>query len=136
MLAPTLTSQAMNNQLRKLLSLFSLITTLIIAANLLNAIAKASFVQEKSTTSLMTSAEIDTTWRYTEAGWQDSAVWDSGDTFVPQPVFESVHPIIWAGLILISVTVVMVWASSEWEVGKIGSSKRLKAQTSSRSISK
>ena len=64
--------------------------------------------------------DIDTSWRLTKFGWQDSTTWVSDtDTFAPQPTWELVHPFIWATLVLLTVLVATIWASSEWEYAQL-----------------
>ena len=64
------------------------------------------------------TVDSDTSWRLTKFGWQDSTTWVS-DTFAPQPTWELVHPVIWAMLVLLTVLVVTIWASSEWEFARL-----------------
>lgn len=71
------------------------------------------------THTLATSAEIDTTWRHTKFGWQDSAHWSVGDSFAPVKTIEFLHPFVWAGTVLIAVIATMIWASNEWEIARL-----------------
>lgn len=66
-----------------------------------------------------TSADIDSTWRHTKHGWQDSATWHAADSYVPVKTIEQLHPFVWAGTVLIAVIAVMIWASSEWEIARL-----------------
>jgi len=68
---------------------------------------------------LTTSSDIDTTWRHTKFGWQDSATWTAADSFVPQKAVELIHPLVFAITILILVIAAMVWASNEWEIERL-----------------
>jgi hypothetical protein len=73
----------------------------------------------KTRHTLSTSADIDSTWRHTKYGWQDSASWPSADSFVPIKRIELIHPFVWAGIVLITVIATMIWASSEWEIARL-----------------
>lgn len=72
---------------------------------------------------LATSSEIDSTWRHTRHGWQDSARWPAADSFAPVKTIELLHPFVWAGIVLIAVIVTMIWASSEWEISRLFASE-------------
>jgi hypothetical protein len=65
-----------------------------------------------------TPALGETSWRLTRLGWQDSSRWYV-DTFTPQPSVELIHPLLFAALVLIVVAMALVWASSEWEYGRL-----------------
>ncbi|MFK7769740.1 MAG: hypothetical protein AB8B55_21210 [Mariniblastus sp.] len=69
--------------------------------------------------SLVTSSEVGTTWRRTKDGWQDSTTWSNGDQFVPRKSFQSIHPFVWAAIVLLSVIAAMIWASNEWEISRL-----------------
>ena len=68
---------------------------------------------------LSTSPEIDTTWRHTKYGWQDSARWPVADAFTPSKTVELLHPIVWAAIVLLSVVTSTIWASNEWETARL-----------------
>jgi hypothetical protein len=68
---------------------------------------------------LATSSDIDSTWRHTKFGWQDSAFWRPADSFRPVKTIELLHPFVWAGIVLIAVIATMIWASSEWEISRL-----------------
>ena len=68
---------------------------------------------------IATSADIDSTWRHTKYGWQDSASWPAADTYVPVKAIEMLHPFVWAGTVLFAVIATMIWASSEWEIARL-----------------
>ena len=74
---------------------------------------------KEGASSLVISSEVDTKWRRTKNGWQDPATWPAGAQFAPIKPFESVHPFVWAGIVLFSVIATMIWASSEWEVAQL-----------------
>jgi hypothetical protein len=68
---------------------------------------------------IATSADIDSTWRHTKYGWQDSASWPVADSYVPVKTIEMLHPFVWTGTVLIAVIAAMIWASSEWEIARL-----------------
>ena len=74
--------------------------------------------QDLKPSAFTTSAEIDTTWRHTKHGWQDSARWPV-ETFVSRKTIELLHPFTWAAIVLISVVATTIWASSEWEIARL-----------------
>jgi hypothetical protein len=65
------------------------------------------------------TTDIDSTWRHTKFGWQDSASWPVADSYVPVKTIEQVHPFVWAGTVLLGVIATMIWASSEWEIDRL-----------------
>lgn len=65
-----------------------------------------------------TAIEIDTTWRHTKHGWQDSSRWVI-ETMPTGPLLGTIHPVVWAGLVLIAVVGMMLWASEEWEFARL-----------------
>ncbi len=72
----------------------------------------------QSDTSLTSSAKLEMGWRQTKFGWQDSNYWFN-ESFTPPPLFEAIHPLIWAGLVLIAVISTMIWASEEWDWSRL-----------------
>ena len=56
--------------------------------------------------------KLDTPWRYTSMGWQDSTNWTPRTHFV-KPAAAQVHPIVWAALIALAALGLMVWSSKE-----------------------
>ncbi len=77
---------------------------------------------------LATSADIDSTWRHTKFGWQDSARWPVADSFAPVKTIELLHPFVWAGIVLFAVIGTMIWASSEWEIARLFGSDEAPAE--------
>jgi hypothetical protein len=68
---------------------------------------------------LSVSPEIDTSWRYTKFGWQNSSSWVSPKAYIPRQTVERLHPFVWAGIVLISVVATMIWASNEWDLARL-----------------
>lgn len=67
---------------------------------------------------LSTKSEPGSNWRRTSQGWEDSSRWfRNSDT--PQQLLETVHPVVWALLVLIAVVGVMIWASEEWDFARL-----------------
>lgn len=64
----------------------------------------------------VSAADEPTTWRYTRFGWEDSAKWRALPNPRPEPV-PGIHPVAWAGMLCLGVLVLLVWASSEDELG-------------------
>lgn len=75
--------------------------------------------QEEASNSLVLSSDIDTSWRHTSEGWQNSEHWCSGDTFVPVSYAASIHPLVWTVMVLFLVVTILIWASSEEEVARL-----------------
>jgi hypothetical protein len=75
-------------------------------------------VQDSAPSAISTSSDIDTTWRHTKHGWQDSNRWPV-DTYVPRKTIELLHPFTWAAIVLISVVGTTIWATSEWEIARL-----------------
>lgn len=72
-----------------------------------------------SSNALSVSTDIDTNWRYTKFGWQNASNWVSPKAYVPRQTIELLHPLVWAGIVLISVLATMIWASSEWDFARL-----------------
>ena len=107
---------------RKATSLAALICATTLAAVWVCSLTMASGVVQvdgSNPRAIATSAEIDSTWRLTKFGWQDSARWPSADSYVPVKTIEMLHPFVWAGTVLIAVIASMIWASSEWEIARL-----------------
>ena len=68
---------------------------------------------------IVISPQIDTNWRYTKYGWQNTSSWVSPRGHVPRQTIQMVHPLVWAGIVLISVLTTMIWASSEWDFARL-----------------
>ena len=68
---------------------------------------------------LFVSPDIDTSWRYTKFGWQDVSNWFRSNAFEPRQTIELLHPLVWSGIVLISVIATMIWASSEWDFARL-----------------
>jgi hypothetical protein len=88
----------------------------LLAVSAAALIANSTLQQETHPSSVHDYA--DNGWRFTEIGWQDSTTWFV-DSFKPQPVFELVHPLIWAAMVLILVISAMIWSSNEWQIGRL-----------------
>jgi hypothetical protein len=114
----------MSQNFRKAASLIALLCALSLGvawgwSNVSTALGAMSMQRTSRASSLATHSEIDTTWRHTKLGWQDSAAWPAADTFAPQKKFELLHPFVWAAVVLITVIGTMIWASSEWEFNRL-----------------
>lgn len=73
--------------------------------------------QTKPTNAPMLSPDIDNDWRYTKNGWQHiSGLYR--EEFIPIRTFESIHPFVWAGTVMMAVVATTLWASSEWEIAR------------------
>lgn len=55
---------------------------------------------------------LDTPWRYTSAGWQDSTTWAERDHF-PKPLVATVHPFVWTAMIMLAAIGLLVGSSKE-----------------------
>jgi hypothetical protein len=58
------------------------------------------------------SQKLDTPWRYTSMGWQDSTNWTPRAQFT-KPAAANVHPIVWTALISLAALGVLIWTSKE-----------------------
>ena len=108
---------------RKVTSLVALISAAFLAAvwacSTIAIVLGSVQIDSHRPRTLSTSADIDSTWRHTKFGWQDSASWPAADSFVPIKTIELLHPVVWAGIVLIAVITTMIWASSEWEIARL-----------------
>ena len=70
----------------------------------------------------------NTMWRYTSDGWRDISMM-SNQAQNPQPLLESVHPAIWAAMLLLSSWLLLIMASNDSEIrGLFGRSNTGKRQ--------
>jgi len=60
----------------------------------------------------------NTMWRYTPDGWKDISMM-SNQAQNPQPLLESVHPTIWAAMLLLSSWLLLIMASNDTEIQRI-----------------
>lgn len=60
----------------------------------------------------MAAKTLDTSWRYTTMGWQDSSDWAARTQF-PKPVAARVHPFVWTALIVLVAIGLLIWAADE-----------------------
>jgi|GEM_PF-4379008 len=67
------------------------------------------------------SGDNGTAWRHTRFGWEDSTHWEPVTDLRPELV-PGMHPLAWAGLLTLSVLVLLVWASEEDEVAQLAPS--------------
>ena len=58
------------------------------------------------------SKSLDTSWRYTSIGWQDSNNWVERTRF-PKPIAAKVHPFVWTALIVLVSLGLLIWAADE-----------------------
>ena len=76
------------------------------------------------------NSSMDTPWRLTEFGWQNSNQWQHRATTAPW--VTRIHPFVWTAGILLAVLGLMVWSSSEVEMDSLTDPKLLKRQKKSR----
>ena len=89
-----------------------------VQAFVLSAICLSAIVIAQSDTSSSRHSGLESSWRRTEFGWQDSSNW-LVDSFAPRQTLELIHPVIWGLLILILVIGTTIWASSEWDLARL-----------------
>lgn len=81
-----------------------------------------AFLQADTYGETRSTNAIPTSWRLTRFGWQDSTSWFV-DSFAPIKTVELIHPLVWTALVLVTVLLVMIWASEEWDLARLFSSK-------------
>jgi len=60
----------------------------------------------------------NTMWRYTPDGWKDISMM-SNQAQNPQPLLESIHPAIWAAILLLSSWLLLIMASNDIEIRQL-----------------
>ncbi len=55
---------------------------------------------------------LDTPWRYTSVGWQDSTHW-AGRVKFPKPMAANIHPLVWTAMIMLAAIGLLVLGSNE-----------------------
>ena len=63
--------------------------------------------------------EIDTEWRRTKDGWENTLKWNPGISYRPNLVFESLHPFVFTGLLLFASLIVLIIGSGERDVTRL-----------------
>lgn len=66
---------------------------------------------------LIENSSIDTSWRQTEFGWQNSNLWQHRTT--EAPILSRIHPFIFTAAILLAVLGLMIWSSNEVELDSL-----------------
>ncbi len=75
-------------------------------------------VQDHSDQAKTSTSDEGTTWRHTRFGWEDSRYWEPVTELRPEPM-PGMHPLAWAGLLTLSVLVLLIWASETDEVARL-----------------
>jgi hypothetical protein len=78
----------------------------------------SGFQEDDSGKSQFAADDSGTTWRHTRFGWEDSRHWEPVTDLRPEPM-PGMHPLAWAGLLTLSVLVMVVWASESDEVAAL-----------------
>ena len=71
----------------------------------------------KQQRNLIENSSMDTPWRQTEFGWQNSNLWQHRAT--EAPAFSYIHPFVLSAAILLAVLGLMVWSSNETELASL-----------------
>ena len=64
-------------------------------------------------------AEIDTNWRYTRFGWQDSSFWQRTPADLEPRTIDRISPVLFSIDIILAVLGAMIWASEDWQVDRL-----------------
>lgn len=63
------------------------------------------------------SKSLDTPWRFTRYGWQDSSQWERAS--FSKPAAATIHPFVWTAMVMLATVGVLVWASNEVEIDSL-----------------
>ena len=63
--------------------------------------------------------ELDTHWRYTRFGWQDSSSWQRTPADLGPRVVDRISPILFSIDIILAALGAMIWASDDWQVDRL-----------------
>lgn len=86
-------------------------------------------IDSRETPQTQATASIDTPWRYTPLGWQDSNSWKTRAQF-PKPAVTQIHPFIWTAMVVLAALGLMVWSSDEAEVDSLVKPRKKKPLSS------
>ena len=63
--------------------------------------------------------ELDTTWRYTRFGWQDSSYWRRPPADLGPRIIDRISPVLFSIDIVLAVLGAMIWVSEDWQVDRL-----------------
>jgi len=109
---------------------FSVFTKLAVVASITWVICLAQIDSRNSLkygANSIENSSMDTPWRQTEFGWQNSNLWQHRPT--NDPIATRVHPFVWTAAILLAVLGLMIWSSSEVELDSLTNPKLPKRKT-------
>lgn len=63
--------------------------------------------------------ELDSSWRYTRYGWQDSSEWIRTPAEISPRGIDQINPVLISLDILLAAAAAMIWASDECQVARL-----------------
>jgi hypothetical protein len=63
--------------------------------------------------------ELDTHWRYTRFGWQDSSFWYRTPADLGPRMIDRISPVLLSIDIILAALGAMIWASDDWQVDRL-----------------
>ncbi len=99
--------------------MFSVYTKLAVVGSIfwMVCLIQIDSMTNKQQRSLIENSSMDTPWRQTEFGWQNSNLWQHRAT--EAPIFSHIHPFVLSAAILLAVLGLMVWSSNETELASL-----------------
>ena len=103
-------------------SLFSLYSKMAVIGSIFWMVCLAQLDTRRAyeQDNLIENSSIDTAWRHTEFGWQNSNLWQH--RAIEAPIISHIHPFIFTAAILLAVLGLMIWSSNEVELDSLSDS--------------
>ena len=71
--------------------------------------------------------ELDTHWRYTRFGWQDSSFWQRTPAELGPRTIDRISPVLFSIDIILAALGTMIWLSDDWQVDRLFGRKSRRA---------
>lgn len=65
------------------------------------------------------TAELDTHWRYTRYGWQDSSIWKRTPADLGPRIVDRINPVLFSIDVILAALGAMILASDNWQVDRL-----------------
>ena len=97
-------------------SVFNLYTKMVVIGSVFWIVGLVQLDSHRSVqqSNLIENSSIDTSWRQTKFGWQNSNLWQHRTT--EAPIVSRIHPFIFTAAVLLAVLGLMIWSSNEVEL--------------------
>ena len=103
-----------------MLLLFSGLTSLLTVSTVASFNSMSHFLHSTAQQpATETQAELDTHWRYTRYGWQDSSFWNRTPAEMGPRTVDRISPVLFSIDIILAAIGAMIWVSDDWQVDRL-----------------